>query len=93
MRTKTKGGNNMKEGKNVELLISEYSVLINNPLKDKANQKVKRTIIKKLVKSADWTENGADKLLMLVNDYGAFMLRNALALAVVLGQEDGDKCY
>lgn len=93
MRTKTKGGSNMKEGKNVELLISEYSVLFNNPPRDRANQKVKQTIIKKLVKSADWTENGADNLLMLVNDYGAFMLRNALALAVVLGQEDGDKCF
>jgi hypothetical protein len=92
MITKEKGGN-MKESKYVESLISEYSVLIKKLPRNRTSQKAKSTIIKTLVKSANWTENGADELLMLVNDYGAFMLRNALALAIVLGQEDGDRCY
>lgn len=92
MKTKAKGGN-MKEGKYVESLISEYSTLIKKTPRNRASPKAKCTIVKTLLKSADWTENGADELLMLVNDYGAFMLRNALALAVVLGQEDGERCY
>jgi hypothetical protein len=82
----------MSEGKYVESLISEYSVLIKKPYRNIANKKSESSIARTLVKSADWTEDGADKLLMLVNDYGAFMLRNALALAVVLGQEDGERC-
>ena len=32
----------------------------------------------------------ARAIVSLANDYGAFMLRNALALAVVLDKEDGD---
>jgi len=41
----------------------------------------------------DWTSSGASELLALVENYGAFMLRNALALAVVLGKEDGSKGF
>jgi hypothetical protein len=38
----------------------------------------------------DWTEEGARVIVNLVNEYGAFILRNALALALALGKEDGD---
>jgi hypothetical protein len=31
--------------------------------------------------------------LKLADKYGAFMLRNALAIAVVLGKEDGSKGF
>jgi len=86
-------GENMNEGKYVESLISEYSALIKKPRRNRASKRVKTSIAKTLVKSAEWTEDGAGELLMLVNDYGAFMLRNALALAVVLGQEDGNMRY
>ena len=41
----------------------------------------------------DWTERGAEAVVSLVNQYGAFMLRNALALAVVLDKEDGDLVF
>ena len=38
----------------------------------------------------DWTHQGAQAIISLANDYGTFMLRNALALAIALEQEDGD---
>lgn len=84
---------NMNEGKHVESLISEYTALIKKPSVDVACPKGEGAILKTLVKEVEWTEAGADILLMLVNDYGAFMLRNALALAVVLDKEDGDRLY
>lgn len=37
----------------------------------------------------DWSEAGAAAVVALATDYGAFMLRNALALAVALDVEDG----
>ncbi len=84
---------NMNEGKQVESLISEYTTLIKKPSTAVAGTKGESAILKTLVKEAEWTEAGADVLLMLVNDYGAFMLRNALALAVVLDKEDGNRLH
>lgn len=42
-----------------------------------------------LCAKADWTGSGARALLDLAEEHGAFMLRNAYALALVLGIEDG----
>ena len=79
----------MKEGYILETKIAEYqsmerlgagteSVLDSGPL------------IQELIESHDWTPDGAKALMNLVQQYGAFMLRNALALAVALQKEDGD---
>jgi hypothetical protein len=46
-------------------------------------------LAKKLSLSHDWTHQGAQALVSLANEYGSFMLRNALALAVVTNKEDG----
>jgi len=43
-----------------------------------------------LVRDADWSESAAEHLLQLARDYGVFMLRNGLALAIALGLEDGE---
>ena len=43
-----------------------------------------------LVKRGDWTPEGAAHLMMLARSYGSFMLRNAFALSVALGIEDGN---
>ena len=43
----------------------------------------------KLQQEMDWTPEGAIYVAALARDYGGFMLRNALALATVLGVEDG----
>ena len=40
-------------------------------------------------KHCGWTEEGSAHVVCLARDYGAFVLRNALALAVALEVEDG----
>ena len=46
-----------------------------------------------LAESADWTCQGAEALVHVVEDYGSFMLRNALALAIAMKIEDGQLGY
>jgi len=46
-------------------------------------------ITQTLFKQADWTDKGAITIVQLAQNYGTFMLRNALAVAIVLGREDG----
>lgn len=43
-----------------------------------------------LVVTGEWTADGAHRLIDLVRDYGGFFLRNAAALAVATGVEDGE---
>lgn len=43
-----------------------------------------------LVLKADWTPMGAAHLVRLVHDYGSFVLRNACALSLAMGIEDGE---
>jgi hypothetical protein len=44
----------------------------------------------KLKNEMEWTPEGAAHVAALARDYGAFVLRNAMALAISLGIEDGD---
>jgi hypothetical protein len=44
-----------------------------------------------LLRESAWTRRGAIELVSLVRNYGSFFLRNAAALALALGIEDGDK--
>jgi len=46
---------------------------------------------RQLLEDKDWTVDAAQALLDLAREYGWFMLRSALALAMVLGIEDGTK--
>lgn len=43
-----------------------------------------------LVRTAEWTDAAASHLIDLARNYGSFMLRNALALAVAAEIEDGE---
>ena len=43
-----------------------------------------------LVSGADWSDQAASYLLQLVKNNGTFILRNALAISLSLGIEDGD---
>jgi hypothetical protein len=84
----------MREGEYVESLISEYeNVLGKRELKDAQGGYDESAIIKELSVAADWSVSGASELLRLVGSYGAFMLRNALAIAVVLSKEDGSERF
>lgn len=46
-----------------------------------------------LANDLEWTPQAAGHLVHLVRKYGAFMLRNALALAVAAEIEDGDLVF
>ncbi len=46
-----------------------------------------------LAQDHDWTEQGARAIIDLANNYGSFMLKNALALSIALGREDGELGY
>ena len=77
----------------IELLLSTVSEYRN--LFGRAEVNTNGTIdtdrlVSKLSKEHDWTQQGAHTIVSLANEYGAFMLRNALALAIVLGKEDGN---
>jgi len=43
----------------------------------------------KLQTDAGWTEEGSKHVVSLVRNYGSFVLRNALSLAITLDIEDG----
>lgn len=80
----------MREGERVASLVSEYATLLCGGLsRDSQRQHDEAGIIEDLAASADWSMSGARELMRLVDNYGAFMLRNALAIAVVLRKEDG----
>ena len=47
-------------------------------------------LLKRLETDSEWSADAAEHLVKLVTDYGSFMLRNALALAIALKHEDGN---
>jgi len=78
----------MEAGRYVDTLVQEYRDILVG-MKEQSPDALAAT----LTAQADWTEAGARVLIQLVDDYGAFMLRNALALAEAFGKEDGDKNF
>ena len=44
----------------------------------------------RLHRDAGWTNKGAEQVASLARNYGSFVLRNALALAVTLDIHDGE---
>lgn len=74
----------------LDFLLSEYDSLVAESL-NQANGEVDWARLRReLVHSADWTDAAATHLIRLVRDNGSFVLRNALALAIASGMEDGD---
>lgn len=47
----------------------------------------------KLQNEMEWSKEGATRIASLTRQYGEFVLRNALALAISLGIEDGELGY
>jgi hypothetical protein len=80
------------EGTHLESLVSEYEGLLLKGTASEGTVDVEnwRLVADALCMDADWSERGADEIARLVKDYGAFMLRNALAVAIALGREDGN---
>jgi hypothetical protein len=80
----------MNETELLESTVSEYKNLF-KPAKVQTKGKLDTDrIVSNLSKGHDWTRQGAHAIVRLADEYGAFMLRNALALAIVLGKEDGN---
>jgi hypothetical protein len=80
----------MTEGELVECTISEYDSMFACTKGESKESIDDERLVYELARHHDWTTEGARAVLSLANEYGGFMLRNALALAVVLGKEDGD---
>jgi hypothetical protein len=81
----------MHERELLDSLIAEYEGILQNIEQEGNGRKAEiESLAKALEESGDWTQQGAAQIIELVTCYGAFMLRNALALAVALGREDGD---
>ncbi len=75
----------MKTPENVAPLVEEYRTLF---AESDASTLDSLELI--LVNQADWTTEAASHLIYLARAYGFFMLRNALAISLVLDCEDGD---
>ena len=80
----------MKESALLESTISEYETMLTLCTDPQSRRLDIENLVRDLSQNHDWTDQGAEALITLANDYGAFMLRNALALAVALNKEDGD---
>ncbi len=84
----------MGEGEFVDSLTSEYATLLRARVsEDHQGQPDEAEIVGALTAYSDWTTRGAHELVRLADEYGAFMLRNALAIAVVLDKEDGTQGF
>jgi hypothetical protein len=79
-----------KQTDTVNLTIQEYADIFSTTKKKHAEVIDWKRIERKLQNEMDWTQEGASHIAALARDYGSFVLRNATALAISLGIEDGD---
>jgi len=70
---------------NVSSLVDAYSALLGV-----ASAGSRESFEHLLVREGDWSPQAASHLLQLAQEYGSFMLRNALAISLALEIEDGD---
>ena len=70
--------------------VTEYRCVVNREGDKEMGEMDMERLVRSLADAHDWTDRGARAIVTLANDYGAFMLRNALALAISLNKEDGD---
>lgn len=80
----------MCKTEHVESAIYEYTSLVSASGHSRSKRLHEERLVRDLCSGHDWTESGARAIVSLAHDYGAFMLRNALALAIALKKEDGD---
>ena len=80
----------METSTDVRMLVKEYQDIVNYASKSSDGTEELEDIEKLLVSDAEWSPNAAAHLFDLANSYGSFMLRNALALSLALGINDGE---
>ena len=71
-------------------LVAEYAALRTSPDAGDGPEAIATDIECLLAGECDWTTRAAAALAHLAKDYGAFMLRNAAALAIAFDLEDGE---
>ena len=76
----------MNTPENVSSLVEEYRVILENT--DSLD-----SLEGALIREGDWSPQAATHLLKLSKLYGSFMLRNALAISLVLEVEDGELAF
>lgn len=74
----------------LSLLVSEYDTLVQESTTSRGRIDLDR-LNYRLVGEAEWSHRAAAELLALCQRYGSFVLRNAAALALSLGIEDGEE--
>ena len=72
----------------IESLISEYQSTVEHCSTHDHNN-----LARALAQDHEWSDEGARAIIDLANNYGSFMLKNALALSIALEKEDGDLGY
>jgi len=75
----------MESPGNVSSLVHEYRAVFGAAIFDSRG-----SLEDLLVRQGDWSPQAATQLVQLAAGYGSFMLRNALAISLALGVEDGD---
>jgi hypothetical protein len=77
----------------LESAVHEYRDLLVSNEVHRTKKMNTNLLVHRLSRTHDWTEEGARMILALANEHGTFMLRNALALAIALGKEDGNRGF
>lgn len=77
------------ENIDTEWIQSEYQAYVAE-VTDKNNEIDWDKLIDLLCSNGDWTREGAEALVAIVKNYGSFILKNALALAVATNIEDSE---
>ena len=80
----------MGETEFLESAVSEYRPLLEPTWDNDVGRVDTERLVNQLAREHDWTDRGARAIVSLATEYGTFMLRNALALAIILDKEDGD---
>jgi hypothetical protein len=75
----------MQLQQNVSFLVDEYRALLKG-----LDVGAVELLEEALVRKGEWTPRAAEHMIQLAKNYGSFMLRNALAVSLALGIEDGD---
>jgi len=73
---------------NIEHLESEYLTYVRSAT-GKDHEIEWNKLIALLCSGGGWTRQAAETLVSIVQDYGSFVLKNALALAIATNTEDG----
>jgi hypothetical protein len=71
-------------------LAPEYETLVWESMNPRSKRIDWTRLHRGLTETAEWTEDAATHLVHLARSYGAFVLRNALAIAVAADIEDGE---